>query len=163
MKRFVFCIIILSVILAVIFFLKTSLNNPIKYFTFYYAKHNSTGIEGELREVEKNKKEKIEKLLVQEYLLGPMNYNLRFDISQNLKIQDLFLVYSSKSIDAVINFNSTFLDEVEKIDEWTLKAFLETIKVNTKIKRVLLLSDGKRIREKVGKYNLSQFIELKNI
>ncbi len=92
MKRFVFCIIILSVILAVIFFLKTSLNNPIKYFTFYYAKHNSTGIEGELREVEKNKKEKIEKLLVQEYLLGPMNYNLRFDISQNLKIQDLSFV-----------------------------------------------------------------------
>ncbi|MGC8770668.1 MAG: GerMN domain-containing protein [Brevinematia bacterium] len=163
MKKLLIILSILAVGL-IVFFIIFQLNiNREKSFTFYYAKQSSIGMGKEQRTVilEKNKKVKIEKAIFEEYLLGPVNPNLRFDFPSETKIKNFYLVYPRKSVDLIVDFDEELAKNITNIDEWTLRAMFETLKANTKIKRILFLSDGKRIRKKIGNYNLGELIEIR--
>ncbi|MEM4326051.1 MAG: GerMN domain-containing protein [Candidatus Pacearchaeota archaeon] len=159
-------LIILSILVLslIVFFIIFQLNtNKERSFTFYYPKQSSVGIGKEQRTVilDKNKKAKIEKAIFEEYLLGPISPNLRFDFPSETKIKNFYLVYPRKSVDLIVDFDDELAKNITNIDEWTLRAMFETLKANTKIKRVLFLSDGRRIRKKIGNYNLGDLIEIR--
>lgn len=163
MKKFIISIIILlacTILFLIIYFLNQTKE---KETVFYYPKLSSIGIGKENRKIaiNKNRKEKFEKILFEEYLLGPINPNLRFNFPLDTKIKSFYLVYPKKSVDLIVDFDEEFSKNVSNIDEWTLKAMFETLKANTKIKRILFLSNGKRIRKKIGSYNLGELIEIR--
>ncbi|MGC8765748.1 MAG: GerMN domain-containing protein [Brevinematia bacterium] len=161
MKRLIFILSISSVLVIILATYKICFTSK-GHFKFYYVRQNLTGIDKELREVKIDRKtEKVEKAILEEYLLGPLSYKLTLNLPPEVRLQNFYIVRPPKSVDAVIDFNPEFLNAVEKMDELTIKAMLETLKANTRIKRVLFLSDGKKIRANIGKYNLSKFIELK--
>ncbi|MCX7821778.1 MAG: GerMN domain-containing protein [Brevinematales bacterium] len=163
MKKF-FIILLIILLSLIVFFIIYTLNfNKERTFTFYYAKQSSIGMGKEQRAViiEKNKREKIEKLILEEYLLGPISPNLRFDFPAETKIKNFYLVYPKRSVDLIVDFDAELAKNISNVDEWTLRAMFETLKANTKVKRILFLSDGRRIRKKIGNYNLGEMIEIR--
>ncbi len=163
MKKFIVIFIIFIIAVITLYLIYTLNIKKERSFTFYYPKAAKLGIGSEERKVylSKGRGEKLEKLIFMEYMLGPLSPELRFDFPVEVKIKNLYLVYPRKYIDLIVNFDEEFAKNVSNIDEWTIKAMLQTLKANTKIKRVLFLSDGKRVRKKIGVYNLGEFIEVR--
>jgi len=162
MKKFLFLIFLFFLGYGVFLIFNYYLN-PKKSFVFYYPKFAIVGFDSEKREIKinKNKAKNLEEILIREYLLGPISYKMRPGFPVEVDVKSIFIIYSVKSVDAIIDFNSEFLSYIDKIDEWTIRSFLETLKVNTRIKKVLFLCEGKRMKEKIGNYNLYNFIEIK--
>ncbi len=163
MKKLLIILIILIFSLFVFFIVFYFNFNKERTFTFYYVKQSSFDIDKEKRGVivDKNRREKIERAIFEEYLLGPISPHLKFDFPTEIKIKNFYLVYPRNSIDLILDFDAEFAKNISNIDEWTLRAMFETLKANTKIKRILFLSDGKRVRKKIGPYNLGELIEIR--
>jgi hypothetical protein len=147
-------------LLVVIIFVKTKNENGL---VFFYPKLGNNELGRETRFI-KNEKKNFEKKLIEEFLLGPVENKLYLNIPEELKVIEVFTVIGKKSVDLVVNFNSKFSEMVEEKSaepEVFLKSFIETIKANTRVKKILFLSEGYRINKKVGEYYLGNFIDIR--
>ena len=139
-------------------------HNSYKSAKFYYPDSGNNRLSLEKRKIKIDLKnhESFELNLVRDYMLGPMNYNLKFPIKSDIDIINLWLI-SEKSI--VIDFNKEFINYL-KVNHDECRLFLEglfdTLRANTKLKKVYIMSDNKNINTIIGNWNLAYPVVLIN-
>jgi len=120
-------------------------------YTFYYPDMLFQRMESEPRSLKINPvTDYFEQKMVQDYFLGPLKYELRLPVDDDLKVSDVWLVHDNKSKGIVVNFSdklTTYIREKNEAMEWLIRGLLMTLKHNTDVKQIVLLERGNKIPE----------------
>jgi hypothetical protein len=123
-------------------------------YTFYYPDMLFQKMESEPRSLKINPvTDYMEQKLVEDYFLGPLKYELRMPVEDDLKVSDIWLVRDKNSTGIVINFSeklSTYIRDKNDQMVWLIQGLLLTLKKNTDVKQIVLLERGNKIPE--GQY-----------
>lgn len=151
-------------IVFIVVFYYIFVHNSYKTVKFYYPDPRNNKLIQENRQIKVNlkNKESFEITLVREYMLGPMNYNLIFTLKDDIEIVNTWLI-SDKSI--VINFNKEFSQSLKSNHDDSrlfFQGLVETLKSNTKLKKLYIMADNRNIKSSLGNWNLAYPIILLN-
>jgi hypothetical protein len=132
-----------------------------KTSVFFYPDMEYSALTPERRKLAFNpKKHFYEVLLVKEYLLGPLEYHLRLNISPELIAHNIWVVEDPEgkgNKTVIIDFNEEFDRELKYNNdglEWMIKGLKQTLKENTGVRRLFLLENGKRKKAELGKWQI---------
>ncbi|OHD54254.1 MAG: hypothetical protein A2Y33_16415 [Spirochaetes bacterium GWF1_51_8] len=122
-------------------------------YTFYYPDLHFQKMSSEPRAIYLDPvTEYFEKKLVQDYFLGPLKYELRMPIDDDLQVTDIWFVDDGKTKGIVINFADKLNQYIKERNDsvvWLIQGLVMTLKANTGVKHVILLERGNRIPEGV--------------
>ncbi|MGA2142823.1 MAG: GerMN domain-containing protein [Brevinematales bacterium] len=160
-------IVILCGALTILVFAIILLTRSAGSYRFYYPDKDYKSLKTEQRRLDNAQSLKTpkEEKLIREYFLGPVRYDLEFPLSDKVKINNIWIINLDGKMSAVINFNPDFLDFVQSDREnakWVLDGLLETLKAGTSIEKLSIYADDKPLRTKLGNWNLSSPIQLRN-
>ena len=96
--------------------------------------------------------------LTKEYILGPLNYDLKLYISEGVYAKNVFCITLEGKEAVVIDFSKEFLVYIRvKNDDAAL--FLDglqrTLKKNTSMKQIYITVEGQPVEARVGKWDLA--------
>jgi hypothetical protein len=148
--------LIIIILLGIIF-----LANPSRH-SFYYPDEKFSRLFVEKRTIDLS--QTFEEALVKEYMLGPIRYDLKLPTAANIRVYSVWLIPSEPEKTIAINFNEDFRKFVLSTNTeditWFIRGLSETIKANTKAKKLYLLSENRMIYGRVEKLNLAYPIRL---
>lgn len=159
-------IITLALVAGVITFFTITFLMENRTVGFYYPDYEFKKLTKETRIMRIGKTLRpLEVRISEEYMLGPMNYELRMTIPDNLVLNNVWFAQTNKTSMIVISFNDTIIPFVENDPEnsaWFIGGLIETLKSNSRVKQLLILSENRPIRKKVRHWNLEYPIILKS-
>jgi len=163
-SRIAFLGIVVLIAACTVFFFIHEMNSP--GFKFYYPDQYYKNLKYEKRYINLNNRKREEKysLLIKEYILGPLQNDLMNPLPEKVSLVDVWWVNDFKKEAIVINLTADFEKFAMSGNErvlWFIKGLKETINKNTGIKKIYLLSDNKKVKAKVGDFNLSYPIIVK--
>ncbi len=149
--------ILIFAIIAILLTIIISFSRPA--YTFYYPDKDLKSLKSEKRNIEHSDKKNItdEERIVREYLLGPIQYDLKLPLDDKVLLKDFWFIDNPKKVAVILSFNNVFEQFVMTKNDsawWLINGLVETIKANTKIEKLYILVDGKPFRKKVGSWNL---------
>jgi len=135
-------------------------------YDFYYPDKDLKTLKSEKRRLDNSLTSGSPKdeMLIREYFLGPIRYDLKLPIDTKVKINNIWLISYKGETAAVINFNADFLDFIQSDREnakWVLAGLIETLKAGTAIEKFNIYSDDKPLRVKLGNLDLAKAIQIR--
>jgi hypothetical protein len=158
---------IICTAIAILVFALIILTRTTGTYRFYYPDKEYKSLKTEQRRLDNSPASKMprDEKLIREYFLGPVRYDLELPVSGEVKIKNIWLINYEGKTAAVINFNPYFLDFVQSERDkakWVLDGLIETLKAGTSIEKLSIYADDKPLRTRLGNWNLSNPIQLRN-
>ncbi len=156
--KFISAFSILILIIGLIIFNVIRTNLMYKNVSFYYPDTKLSKIFFEKRKFKYNMdsdRQPFETKLIREYMTGPIAYNLILPLSDDINAENIWLI-PDRSL--VLNMNSNFEKMIKIKNEdakWFIQGLIDTIKADTKIKRIYFLSGNKIITGIAGLWDLA--------
>ena len=154
MKRLYLLLILLLFFLFI--FIILNLRGKSKFYKFYYPQGIRYGLVGEYRFIENINGNK-EKLVIEHYLLGPINYLLKQNINKNISLNNIWIVKNKKEKILIINLKWDIDSDIKNNyieTKFFIDGLIRTIKENLKINKIFILINGELGNYKIDFYNL---------
>jgi hypothetical protein len=158
------------VLLITAFFIYLKVNAHQRVYTFYYpdSQYQKMHYEKRLVTVKSTTGETFEANLVREYVLGPIHNELKMSLMDSVSVKNVWVIPKPDNPGLVINFNDKFEDYLSTNSQlsndvltlWFIQGLVDTLRANTKIKNLYLMSNNRMIYRFIGKLNLSRPIPL---
>jgi hypothetical protein len=153
---------------AVFIYLKVNAHQRV--YTFYYpdAQFQKMHYEKRLVTVKSAAGDTFEANLAREYLLGPIHNELKMNLMDGVSIINVWVIPKPDKPGLVINFNNKFEEYLSTNSQtsndvatlWFIQGLVDTLRANTRIKNLYLMSNNRMIYRFIGKLNLSKPIPL---
>lgn len=133
---------------------------------FYYPDARYSKLKTEQRWIKlSSSKYAPEVVLVQEYILGPIHYHLRKGEKGSFVLNHIFLADLPSGEVMILDFDSGFSTELLSNKEgntWWFKGLLKTLSADTKIQKLIILENGKKVALSLGNWDFKFSIPIKH-
>lgn len=135
---------------------------------FYYADIRFKELSAETRKVRRGvfSAEGYTVRLVKDYFLGPLKYELRLSLPENVSLVRVYSLTNKGKEGLVADFNREFLRYVENDNEgcrWALEGLVRTLRVNSNVKRLYVLVAGQPPQVQAGNWDLSHPLMVRQV